>query len=978
MKLNHSILNGPYLLSPSSSQITVVWDMEQLNDLKLVYAKFEKDEEHEEKLLAQIEHELEPACREYPNGCYIYTSVLKNLQANTKYKYQIFNEQYLLAEGEFHTLRIRPHKIRLITISDSHLMHTENEFSKAVEDVKPEFILHSGDISFGTGYQREQYVNNWFQKIPRILQNMPVYYIPGNHDDGYFYETFFAKPQAKTVNSCDGGFTYSFDYGNVHFLMVDSNSWGLFEMNAVNSGLKIDKKIQQKICNTLHWIDKDLKSKAALKAKWRVLISHHPYTDLFNNHYIVPIAEKNNVDLVITGHLHYYVKTISVDPKIGSKTVYVSQGSLQDPEAEELKTAKHTRLLRDFPEVVAIGKNNYGVLEIDKNSLQYNLYGFDKQHKVKLIDTIKMVHEEPLLEWHDVELKRLDNIGNIEVSAYIKNKGKNIAAACLELTDNDIKHKINLFGSKDNSHVVLLEPNEAQKISTVYQAIVPGKHIINVENVSKELLVYEPTQLSFKHMKIFVDKNVESDCISARIEATNNLDREVFVSVPLYINQRIAESKNIFFSGHEKKYIEFRYKFDRAGSYQVSIADQLPKEIQIQGGIRIVPKIHDKSGNGHYALLQGTPKVITNPNGSVKICFEHYGDYIEIPASKDLIVPNSFTGMVWANIKRLAKQNEMGHNPLMVRGKSVGWGATYLMRMVIERSGALKWGICHDITEYSWQGGQAEIGNTVQYTMSFDKKTGGNSYCNSKCVAHVDGIKKENNLRQWDDEPIFIGYAYIGHVIPEINRPKYYTHLSGSIEQVRFYKTALSELDNKKIYENPLEKGPQNNKLAVWLDFKDILSIGTHTTEWRHPAVYDPAYKSQKKYWQFKQLRVTAVLPMQASIKATIEVSDDKTIVKDDIKIVIKDGINYFDLSILPQAQYIRIITELYAEVGADGTFVPELKEYQVTAYNGIDFSNIFWSVRKDWEQGTFSGAAGFAPIDRLRDFPEYTDIIHG
>ena len=41
----------------------------------------------------------------------------------------------------------------------------------------------------------------------------------------------------------------------------------------------------------------------------------------------------------------------------------------------------------------------------------------------------------------------------------------------------------------------------------------------------------------------------------------------------------------------------------------------------------------------------------------------------------------------------------MGHNPLMVRGKSVGWGATYLFRMVVERSGILRWGICHDITE---------------------------------------------------------------------------------------------------------------------------------------------------------------------------------------------------------------------------------------------------------------------------------------
>lgn len=66
------------------------------------------------------------------------------------------------------------------------------------------------------------------------------------------------------------------------------------------------------------------------------------------------------------------------------------------------------------------------------------------------------------------------------------------------------------------------------------------------------------------------------------------------------------------------------------------------------------------------------------------------------------------------------------------------------------------------------------------------------------------------------------------------------------------------------------------------------------------------------------------------------------------------------------------------AEVGADGTFVPELQEYQITASNETDFTEMFWSTRPDWEKGTFRGAVGFAPVDRLRDYPEYTDVIHG
>lgn len=133
-------------------------------------------------------------------------------------------------------------------------------------------------------------------------------------------------------------------------------------------------------------------------------------------------------------------------------------------------------------------------------------------------------------------------------------------------------------------------------------------------------------------MRVRAGTGAAADCLIAGIEATNNLDHEIFVSVPLYINQRIAETKSLFFRGHEKRYIEFHYKFQQGGEYQVSIADQLPKEVSIEGGIRIIPRILDKSGHGHTALLHGSPKV-REVGGHMEVALEQYGDYIEIPAS---------------------------------------------------------------------------------------------------------------------------------------------------------------------------------------------------------------------------------------------------------------------------------------------------------------------------------------------------------
>lgn len=972
MNLKQDIINGPYLLALNTTNVTIAWDMEILeDDIQLIYRT------NENQYSAAVNYEQEPVCKGSAPIAYLYTVRLEQLIPDADYEYDIYLGEKILSTGYFHTLAENPQKIRIITLSDSHLFNTHKEFSAVVEREKPNLLVHSGDISFGTGYQKEQYEQNWFRKIPELLRCYGIYYVPGNHDDGIFFESFFAKLQCEYLNSKKDGYTYSFDYGDVHFTMVDSNSWGLFEMNAVNSGLATDEETKKQIFSTLKWIDEDLNSPRAKTAKWRIMVLHHPYTDIFNNKYIVPIVEKNNVNLVISGHLHYYTKAVSVNPELGAKTVYISQGSLQEPDFQIEKNQQDKRLLVDFPEVVALGKSNYGLLEITKDTLSYKLYGFDKAGKSCLVDDITMTKQATKLAITDVQLRRLDNLGNVEIRANVENLTNNVVVAKLDLYDNGKLKIINLFGNKENRHIVLLNKGEIQALSAIYQAKEQGEHKLKIADKCQDIIVYEPSQLSFENMKIFVGKNKDCNKIIASIEATNNLDRESLVSIPLYINQRIAETKNVFFRGHEKKYLEFQYRFDKNGNYQVSIGDQLPKNIQIEGGIRIIPRIHDKSGNGHYGLLHGNPKVVSN-HGHTQVYLEQYGDYIEIPVQDDLTVDNAFCGMVWANIDRLAKEHEMGHNPLMVKGKSVGWGATYLLRMVVERAGGLKWGICHDITEYSWQGGHAKLGEMTHYTMSFDKSRGGNSYVDGKCVAHVAGIGKNDILRQWVKEPIFIGYSYIGHVIAEIDRPKYFTHLPAKINQVRFYKSNISAKDNKYIGNNPYNIGPKDKDLIIWLDFKDILTVGKHVTKWRHPVIFNPEFKTEKIYWQYKQLKVVANIPLQANVKTIVEVSDDGVIVKDSLPILLKDGTNYVDLSLLKQAQYIRIITDLSGEVGAEGTFVPEVKEYQITAYHENIFTDIYWSTRTDWEEGTFTGAVGFAPIDRLREYPEYTDIIHG
>lgn len=967
------ILNGPYLLAPTTNSMTIVWETRVQIETNVFYGVNERFDQKSE-----IEVQRATPYKDNPDGNFIYTSIIKKLDADTKYSYKIkFRDEQEVC-GEFKTLGDNPDVKRIYTISDSHLFYTNRQFTNTVIANKPDFIIHIGDISFGTGYQREQYEDNWFKKIPEVIKTIPVIHVPGNHDDGPFYNDFFTFPQSKTYQCDKAKRSFSFDYGKIHFLILDSNPWGLFEMNAINSGLTADSETKKKIYDTLEWAVDDLKSNQAKSADWRVIVLHHPYTDEFNNKYIVPIAEKYNVNLVMSGHLHYYVKSVSINPEIGAKTVYLTQGTAQDGEHEFNPGQSDKRLLVEFPEVIALGKGNYGKLDITKSNLTYKNYGFNKDDDQEiLVDTVVLTKEKPEIIISDVQIDTIDKFGHIRISGKAKNAGSGFEGVIVKVNDNGAEHVINLFGNKGKERIIALNCNEEKDFIALYETTDPGQHELYVEGITKSITVCEPEQLTFEHMKFKVGNEKNTNLLIASVEITNNLKNEVQVPVDLIINEEVVQRKTISLAGYEKKNIEYYHKLSRGGSYKVKIANLEEKEIRVQGPVRIIPRVKDLSGNGNDALLHGTPRVVKEKDGVI-VHLDQYSDYLEIPDSDSLRVSDGFTGMVWANISRLAQGAEMSHNPLMVKGKSIGWGATYLLRMAVERAGSLKWGTCHDITEYAWQGGNASLNEWVQYTSSFDKKSGGTSYCNTNKVAEISGIGDDARLRNWEQEPLFVGYSYIGHVIKEIARPKYFTHLPAQISQVRFYRTKLSSQENQFIYKNPAEIGPKSDELAVWLDFNNIITTGTHITEWRRPAIFEPSYKTEKKYWNFNQLKVSAVIPDATTLEATVEVSDDGDLVKDSKKICIHDGVCCVDLSNLQQAQYIRIVTKFVAEVGDKGTFTPELWEYQVTASTENTFTEMIWATRDDWEKGRMTEAVGFEPVDRLKTFHEYTDVIHG
>lgn len=170
-----------------------------------------------------------------------------------------------------------------------------------------DFWLTSGDNAYTSG-TNEQFQENFFQPYADILTSHVVWPAYGNHDARRwaFFDIFTLPTKAESGGTASHTENYySFDYGQVHVVMLDSQS----------SNLAADGEMAK-------WLQADLK---ATRQPWRIVVMHHPaYTKgshdsdrlddsggrLFAvRENIIPLLERLGVDMVITGHSHMYERS---------------------------------------------------------------------------------------------------------------------------------------------------------------------------------------------------------------------------------------------------------------------------------------------------------------------------------------------------------------------------------------------------------------------------------------------------------------------------------------------------------------------------------------------------------------------------------------------------------------------------------------------------------------------------------------------
>lgn len=252
---------------------------------------------------------------------------LSGLAPATRYYYSVGTTAAVLAGGDlqhhFVTAPLQGTATRIWVLGDSG---TANPDARAVRDAymsltgprHTDLWLMLGDNAYQSGTDAE-YQAAVFDMYPEMLRTSVLWPTLGNHDgvaadsatqSGPYYDMFTLPAQAEAGGVASGTEAYySFDFGDIHFICLDS-----FETDRSPAGAM------------LTWLQQDV---AATDRSWVIAFWHHPpyskgghdsdfdieLTEMRAN--ALPILETAGVDLVLAGHSHSYERSYLLDGHYG-------------------------------------------------------------------------------------------------------------------------------------------------------------------------------------------------------------------------------------------------------------------------------------------------------------------------------------------------------------------------------------------------------------------------------------------------------------------------------------------------------------------------------------------------------------------------------------------------------------------------------------------------------------------------------------
>lgn len=268
-------------------------------------------------LLLQKEGENTADAKHYSGTCrayrkrYSHQVAVTDLEPGAAYRYRVGDAEKDLW-SDWCTFRTddKDDSFLFIAIADVQA-GTMEKFLKAAKTLREaERTLPKSDFTVNLG----DYVNdntneewdNYFEAFSFNNETQTGVPVAGNHDGNFTnkfntncFKNMFCLDQS--VNRSLEGVYYSFDYGNAHFTVLNTN-----DMYPMSQAQK-------------NWLVNDVTTSSAM---WNILLMHRSFYSAGKNinkpdtiiqrNMLLPLIDRLGIDLVLSGHDHMYLRTAPV------------------------------------------------------------------------------------------------------------------------------------------------------------------------------------------------------------------------------------------------------------------------------------------------------------------------------------------------------------------------------------------------------------------------------------------------------------------------------------------------------------------------------------------------------------------------------------------------------------------------------------------------------------------------------------------
>lgn len=281
---------GPILGAIGEDYVAISWNTSRAVGVDLHYAKevfYNATATWEETLI----------CAPHEGVAEIW---LRDLAPGTTYQYQVVIYEgdaiYSKPIGSFTTSSQKTQEFLFLVYGDTRSFIDRHKLvadTMAQQEAAAAFVINTGDLVESPTADRFE---NFFVAIEALARSCPYLAVLGNHErnDPLYFEFLALPPGGGEV----GEQWWSFDYGNVHVVGLDSSV-----ITAVNAAALMQEQTE--------WMKADL---ASSDAKFKVVIFHHPiYSSIWKDgvdeslrKLWEPIFLEGGVDVVFCGHMHCY------------------------------------------------------------------------------------------------------------------------------------------------------------------------------------------------------------------------------------------------------------------------------------------------------------------------------------------------------------------------------------------------------------------------------------------------------------------------------------------------------------------------------------------------------------------------------------------------------------------------------------------------------------------------------------------------